>query len=897
MIEKKKKFIIIDGNAIVHRAYHAMPPLTAKDGTMINAVYGFTSMLLKVINDLKPDYLAVAFDVAGGTFRHEVSKDYKATRVKADQDLYDQIPLCYQIVEAFDIPIYTKKGFEADDVIATVVDQIQKKADSVVVTGDMDLLQIVDEHTQVYALRKGITDAVLYNAEEVKKKYGFGPEHIVDYKSLRGDSSDNIVGVPGIGEKTATELIQKVGGIEEIYKQLKKDHSKLHTEFKPGVIKKLEDGEADALMSHELATIVNNVPDINFDLEKCAVKKFDLEKITELFRKFEFFSLLKRVPGVEVSPSINKENQKGIQANKKQIKLTEINSQNLDEFQKEMKKTNEFASKELINGKDILNGELSGMVFVTENKKFYLPNSSANQKIWLEIFSDKNKTIIGHDLKKLNQIAIDENSQIQNKQFDLMIASYLLNSSNRAHDLQSIILRETSEEAQSVNDQTSLFGPSPEAVAHDLFLLLQIKKEYQKQLEATENLGLFQEIEMQLIPVLAEMEMNGVAVDTNSLNKLSTEVNSEIEKLTKKIWAEAGEEFNIASSTQLRDILFEKLELPTQGIKKGKTGYSTADPELDKLIGEHTIIALIKEYRELAKLQNTYVDVLPKLINKKTHRIHTTYNQAVTTTGRLSSSEPNLQNIPIRSELGKEVRNTFISEPGNVLIVADYSQIELRIVASLAQDKKMIEIFEKGEDIHRATAAAINGVKLDDVTKEMRYAAKEVNFGVLYGMGVYGLSWRTKIPQWQAKEFIEKYFTEFSGVKKYLDNTLKFAHEEGYVETLFGRRRYLPELQTDNYQLRNAGERMAINMPIQGTAADLMKMAMIKTRDKIHEKKYKRNEARMILQVHDELVLEVKKKLADEVSKIVKDAMENVAKLRVPIEVHIDIGTKWGELK
>lgn len=897
MPNKNKKFVIIDGNAIVHRAYHAIPPLTAKDGTMINAVYGFTSMLLKVIHDLKPDYLAVAFDVAGGTFRHEVSETYKATRVKADQDLYDQIPLCYQIVEAFDIPIYTKKGFEADDVISTIVDLIQRKANSVVVTGDMDLLQIVDAHTQVYALRKGISDAVLFDAEEVKKKYGFGPEHIVDYKSLRGDSSDNIIGVSGIGEKTATELIQKIGGIDEIYKQLKEEKSKLKTEFKSGIIKKLEDGKADAKMSHELATIVNNVPDINFDLDKCVVGKFNLEKITELFRKFEFFSLLKRVPGVEINPPLNKGGRGGMLSNKKQIKLIEITKNNSADFTEEMKKTNEFACKEIINGKDILNGELFGLIFITKNKNFYLKNSRESQKIWENIFTDKNKTLIGHDLKKLNQILIHQKSFITNQQFDTMIASYLLNSSNRAHDLKSIIMRETGEEAVSTNDQTSLFGPDSISVAKDFELIYSLKDEYTKQLKETENLGLFQEIEMKLIPVLAEMEMNGVAVDKNALKKLSQEVNQEIVKLTKKIWEEAGEEFNIASSVQLRDILFEKLELPTQGIKKGKTGYSTADPELDKLIEEHTIITLIREYRELTKLQNTYVDVLPKLINKKTNRIHTTYNQAVTTTGRLSSSDPNLQNIPIRTKLGKEVRNTFVAEPGNILIAADYSQIELRIVASLAQDKKMIEIFEKGEDIHSATAAAINGVKLANVTKEMRYAAKEVNFGVLYGMGAYGLSWRTKIPQWQAKEFINKYFSEFSGVKKYLDQTLKFAHEEGYVETLFGRRRYIPELQTDNHQLRNAGERMAINMPIQGTAADLMKMAMIKTRDKIHEKKYKENEVRMILQVHDELVLEVKKELAEEIAELVKTTMEQVTKLRVPIEVHVDIGKSWGELK
>jgi DNA polymerase-1 len=448
----------------------------------------------------------------------------------------------------------------------------------------------------------------------------------------------------------------------------------------------------------------------------------------------------------------------------------------------------------------------------------------------------------------------------------------------------------------SSSDQTSLFEASQETLAQELQYCLQLYPKMKKQLEEIDDQGLFESIEMKLIPVLAEMELNGVKVDTAKLRELSQEVNKELEKVTKKIYKEAGEEFNVASPIQLREILFEKLKIPTDNIKKGKTGLSTAESELEKLLEEHHIVPLILEHRELAKLQNTYVDVLPTLIDKTTGRIHTTFNQAVTTTGRLSSSDPNLQNIPIRTELGKEIRDCFVAERGYSLIVADYSQIELRIVASLAQDEKMIEIFKNGKDIHRATAAAINNVPLEKVTKEMRYAAKEVNFGVLYGMGAYGLSWRTKIPQWQAKEFIEKYFKEFAGVKKYLDQTIKFAKKEGYVETLFGRRRYIPELNAENFQLRNAGERMAINMPIQGTAADLMKLAMIEINDKLRDKGYGLR-AKMILQVHDELVLEVKNGLEDEVGKIVKEVMEQVVKLRVPVEVHVSTGKHWGELK
>ncbi|MBU0596593.1 DNA polymerase I, partial [Patescibacteria group bacterium] len=516
-----------------------------------------------------------------------------------------------------------------------------------------------------------------------------------------------------------------------------------------------------------------------------------------------------------------------------------------------------------------------------------------------EIFEDENILLIGHDLKQLVKTVLKCSSAqvLKCKLFDIMIASYILNSSTRAHDLKSIVMRELNQDFDSGSDQGSLFGVDPSLVASELTQVMEIYKKFETELHKMSDTGLFEKVEMALIPVMAEMELNGVAVDGDMLWALSKEVAIAIDKVSKKIWKEAGEEFNISSSVQLREILFEKMDIPAQGIKKGKTGYSTAAPELEKLHGLHPIIEMIGEYRELEKLRNTYIDVLPGLINKKTGRIHTTYNQAVTTTGRLSSSDPNLQNIPIRTEMGREIRKAFMSEEGYNLVVADYSQIELRIVASLAKDKTLLGIFERGEDVHMATAAAINNVKLKDVTKEMRSAAKAVNFGVLYGMGAHGLSWRAGITHGEAKEFIIKYFEEFSGVKKYLDSTLKFAKEEGYVETLFGRRRYIPELSSENYQLRSAGERMAINMPVQGTAADLMKMAMIATHEQLSTKALKHGDVRLILQVHDELVLEVRKGLEDEISKLVKDAMENVAKLRVPIEVDVHWGKRWGEIK
>jgi len=862
-------------------------------------------MLLKVLQELKPDYLAVSFDVSGPTFRDQVYDKYKAQRVKADQDLYDQIPLVYQVVEAFGIPIYTKQGFEADDVIGTIVKKlsaVSRQLTAIIVTGDMDMLQLVDGgRVKVYELRKGLSDIVIFDAAKVKEKYGFGPERVVDYKALCGDASDNIPGVRGVGEKTAKELIEKIGGVEEIYKNIRNTKTtKLRNEFSASVVKKLEDGEKDAKMSKELATIRRDVPGLKFSVQGSAfnVQRLDYEKIKDLFAKFEFFSLRKRIPGASANPEAEISNQKsGIHAVRSR-KLIMVTAENQGQFLGTIKNAKEFVCREVLSGREVSTAELLGLVFVLGGQGYYVSGKweMGNGK-WLTIFSDPKKTLVGHDLKQLIKVLRLRGVEVKNKLFDVMVASYVANSSTRAHDLKSLALRELNQELPVGSEQTSIFGVDPRVAAEELCLIEALYRRLAAALEKFGGRGLFTDIEMKLIPVLAEMELNGVAIDAKKLAGLSTEVAKEIRGVSAKIYDEAGETFNISSSVQLRDILFDRLKLPAADIKKGKTGYSTAVSELEKLRGAHPIIGMIEEYRELEKLRNTYIDVLPALVNKKTGRIHTSFNQTVAATGRLSSSDPNLQNIPVRTELGREVRAAFVAAPGYTLLAADYSQIELRIVASLAQDKKLMEIFAKGEDVHTATAAAINGVPLEKVTRAMRYGAKEVNFGVLYGMGAFGLSWRAGIPQAQAKEFIDKYFEQFAGVKKYIDQTIKFAREEGYVETLFGRRRYLPELKADNFQLRAAGERMAINMPVQGTAADLMKLAMIKVHENIKTLKHKNSDVKMILQVHDELVFEVKKGLEDEVGRMVKEAMEKVTELRVPIEVRVSVGERWGELK
>lgn len=892
MSTSNKTCVIIDGNAIIHRAYHALPPLTAPDGTLVNAVYGFASMLLKVMADLKPDYLVTTFDVAGGTFRDEIYTEYKATRIKTDQALYDQIPLVHELVKGFNVPIYTKTGFEADDLIGTLAKKITEKHKDItciIVTGDKDLLQLVsDNKIEVYLLKKGMSEFELFNEAHVQEKFGFSPIQMIDYKSLRGDASDNIPGVKGVGEKTATELIANFGTLEKIYDALKKEDTKISA----SVQKKLTEGHESALMSKTLATIDTNVPNIEYSLPEMQTTEYNRADVIELFKKFGFYSLVKRLSGGETVAE-----EKTTKKKEKKTKVSEVvtvDSNNISELSELIKKHKLVACRPCFQNENgnILTSTCTGIVCVVANTSWMIPFSLLEKLP----FNSKDVTVVGHDVKQFVKLYMHAGTEFKATLFDVMIASYLLNSSTRAHDMESIAIRELGIELPNT-DQSSLFGIDPTIIATELFAMLKVKEKYEKQLVSETTKGLFDDIEMALIPVLAHMELSGVAVDLPLLGRLSEKIAKTIKELEEKIWKETGKEFNVASSTQLRDILFVDLGLPTDMIKKGKTGYSTAASELEKLRELHPVIVLIEEYREVEKLRNTYIDVLPTLINPRTGRIHTTFAQAVAATGRLSSIDPNLQNIPIRTELGKDVRKAFIAEKGNKLISADYSQIELRIVASLANDEKMIEIFKRGEDIHTATAAAIHNIPLAQVTKDIRRSAKEVNFGVLYGMGAFGLASRTGISQFEAKEFIKKYFETFSGVKRYLDNTLEEAKKTGYVETLFGRKRYVPELQSPNRQIAASGERMAINMPIQGTAADLMKMAMIAVYHALKKEKMLGDHARMTLQVHDELVLEVEEGYTKEVAEIVKNEMQQVAKLNVPIEVGVEIGDRWGDMK
>jgi len=721
----RKKLVLVDGNALVHRGFHAFSRLnlTSPTGENTTAVYGFAVILLGILSKLKPDYIVVTFDTQAPTFRHEEYAEYKATRIKAPQELYDQIPRIQELVEKFNIPVFLKEGFEADDIIGTLSAQAPKELDTYIATGDMDALQLVDKNVFVYAPRKGFSDMIVFDEDTVKHLKGLTPKQMIDYKGLRGDPSDNIPGVHGIGDKGALKLIEEFGSIENLYKNLDKVPDRYR--------KLLEANQEMAIQSKHLATIIRDVP-IKLDLPKAVLKEYDEKVVREFFYKLGFNSLMNKLP----------------------------------------KSSNEVA----------------------------LPLSPAE----------------------------------------------------------------------------------PEA-------RVAVKKTIKNQADR---------IDAELDPVLKKMEDIGVLLDVEFINKLNAEISAKLFTLSGAIYKHAQQDLNINSPSQLATLLFEKLHLPTDGISKtpgrrtagGKTGFSTAASELNKLKGTHPIIEPILEYRELEKLRNTYLETLPKLVDKN-NRLHTHFAQN-TSTGRLSSSEPNLQNIPIRTETGEKLRHAFVAPKGFELISSDYSQVELRVVAHISQDKRLIDTFLKNEDIHTATAAEIEGVPMDEVTKAQRRKAKAVNFGIVYGISAHGLAEGTGMSYGEAKSYIDKYFTLHPGVKKYIKDTISFAQQKGFVQTLLGRKRELPEVNSNIVNVRLAAERMAINAPIQGTAADLIKLAMIeidKNLAKISPK------SRMVLQIHDELLFEVPEGEVAKVADFVKETMENIYPLDVPLTVNIEAGPSWGD--
>jgi DNA polymerase I len=894
MEKKSKKIILIDGNAIIHRSYHALPPLTTKSGELVNAVYGFASTILSVISKFQPDYILATFDLAGPTFRHIEYKDYKAKRVKADQELYDQIPRVKELVRAMGIPIFEKEGYEADDVIGTLVSKIEifdEDVENIIVTGDLDTLQLVSDKTKVYTMRRGLTDSVMYDKEKILERYILKPEQLIDFKGLRGDPSDNILGVKGIGEKTASTLLQKYGTLENIYKNL--------SEIKGAVKEKLERDKVQAIQSKKLATIFRSVP-IELDLKEAKTTEFDRIKLIKLFQDLNFYSLIKRIPnskGVYPVKSLQSEGSefKGV----KDFKYEMIEEDKAEEFFEMLKNQKEIA----IAIKE--NNDIEGIAFSWKNGRAgYIERSKKQEERIKNILENDNIRKIGYDLKNKIKILKQNNIELKGELYDVMLASYVLNPGGK-QDFSRLVLEQLGEEMESEKKKGQLGLEMEtkqeigEKICKNADYIWKLKSIYdekiskisQEQKKENSLKNILEKIEMPLVRILTAMEINGLKLNTTIFKGIVEKINSRIISLEKNIYKLAGVEFNINSPKQLAEILFEKLKISTNDIKKGKTGFSTASSELEKIKGKHKIAEKIEEYREIFKLKTTYLDALPLLVDKNS-RIHTTFNQAVTTTGRLSSSEPNLQNIPIRTDLGQLLRVAFEAEAGYKLVSADYSQIDLRAVAHVSEDKKMIELFHAGHDIHTATASEINKVSFSQVTQKMRSSAKALNFGVIYGMSVFGFSLSAGISRDDAKKFIDAYFEKFTGVAEYMKSTKEFAKTNGFVETEMGRRRYIPEIHSPNFMVQNSAERMAINMPIQGMSADIVKLAMIQVAEF-----YKNNSnVKIILQVHDEIILEVKEEVAEEVSGKVKEIMERVYKLKVPLVVDVKIGDNWGEI-
>ncbi len=905
-ISRSKKLVLIDGNALIHRAYHALPPLTNKKGELVNAVYGFASTLLSVIEKFQPDYILATFDLKGPTFRHKEYNEYKATRVKAPDELYAQIGRVKEIVRAFNIPIYEKEGFEADDIIGTIVKQSEKsdlefETENIIVTGDLDTLQLVSPKTKVYALRRGISDTVIYDEKGVEEKYGLKPEQIVDFKGLRGDASDNIPGVKGVGEKTASDLLKRYKTIEGVYGHL--------AEIKSAVREKLERDRAQAILSKKLATIVSDAP-VKLILDEAMTRDFDRKKIIGLFQELNFFSLIKRLPESSMSGAPIESGETDLLAAKfngvKDFKFELIAKDKCGEFIEELKKQEEVAIYLRTTGDKYYNSDLLGAAFCWKRGRAgyvsFREVQGLKHKIQ-NILEDGNIKKIGYDLKYVYEVLKKHGIDLQGELYDVMLAAYVLNPGGKI-EFKNLVLEELGEEieAKTKTGQMGLEIESEEMVAQKICrvadYIFKLKASFEEKIniisqeQGERNLkAVLGQVEFPLIKILAQMEMAGIKLNTVIFQGISKNIGKKIEHLEKSIHELGGGPFNVNSPKQLREVLFEKLKIPTDEIKKTKTGLSTASSELQKIKDKHKIIEKIEEYRELFKLKTTYLDTLPELVDKKS-RIHTTFNQAVTATGRLSSSDPNLQNIPIRTDLGQVLRTAFVAEDGYKLVSADYSQIDLRVAAHVSGDKKMIGTFLRGEDAHRTTAAEINKVAPSQVTEKMRRAAKALNFGVIYGMSVFGFSEAAGIEREEAKKFIDAYMEKFSGVAKYMRDTKEFARKHGYVETELGRRRYVPEINSPNFQVANSGERMAINMPIQGLAADIVKLAMVGI-----WKEYGKNpDVRIILQIHDEVLLEVKEDIAGEAGEKVREIMENAHKISVPLAVNVKIGDNWGEI-
>lgn len=862
------KLLILDSNSLMNRAFYALPPLTTSEGISTSAIYGFMNMLLKMKEEIKPDYIVAAFDRKAPTFRHKEYSDYKAGRKKMPAELAMQFPIIKDILKNLAIEIYEIDGFEADDIIGTVANLCEKEGIEVyVVTGDKDALQLVSENINVIITKKGVTETEEYNKQAFIHEYKITPKQFIDVKGLMGDKSDNIPGVPGIGEKTAFKLIQTYGSIEEVLNNVENVNGKRLKE-------NLEEYREQALFSKKLATIITEVPiDINLEDIK-SNENFNKEALKEQLMKLEMKKLLYKI--------IGEDEKKEISINKETINTLEALKKTLEEIKDEAFFTytvldssvfSKIRIDKIFLGQENQSKEICIDEIIEENKEETL-------KIIKSFMENENIKKVIHDSKALITILSKENIELKGLEFDTAIAAYLLDSSKGKYELNSLISRYLLEDVEEDNFFNLSFYIKP------LYLKL-------KELISKDNMDeLYYTIELPLVYVLSAMEKEGFNIDKLMLDELQNNFTTEIDKTQKEIYNLAEEEFNISSPKQLGKILFEKLDLPV--IKKTKTGYSTNAEVLEQLKDKHPIIEKVIYYRQITKLNSTYVEGLKNVIDSD-GAIHSSFNQTVTTTGRLSSTEPNLQNIPIKYEMGREIRKVFIpKEKGDIILSCDYSQIELRVLAHMANDENMINAFKHHSDIHRKTASEVFNTPFEEVTPLMRSRAKAVNFGIIYGISDFSLAQDLNISKKEAAEYMAIYFDRYPNIKSYLNETVEKAKEDGYVLTILNRRRFIPEIKSSNKIVKALGDRLAMNAPIQGSAADIIKIAMVKVFNRLNKEKL---QSKLILQVHDELILNVKENEEEKVRALVKEEMENAVKLKVPMEVDINEGSTWYEAK
>ena len=901
------RFVLIDGNSIMNRAFYGImgsKMLKTKDGKYTNAVYGFLAILFKVMDDIKPQYMAVAFDLKAPTARHKLYEGYKANRKGMPEELAEQMPMIKEILRAMNIDIVEKEGYEADDVLGTLSRYGEKNGLEVtILSGDRDTFQLATDNITIRIPRTkaGKTETDLFDRAKIKETYGLEPKQLIDVKGLQGDTSDNIPGVPGVGEKTALSLIQKFGSIENLYEKVEKQEAGLRGKQKENI----ENNKDLAFLSKTLGTINLEVP-IEDTLENFKVEEWNKEEVLKIFKELNFNRYIDRF-------NLRDENVVEHQEKIEDTENLKIVDKNINELVDILSKLDELVfyiqTEKDENQEKIIKEKITGIaIFNEKEKEAYYIKLKENEILKLKnVFENENIKKTGIELTKTYILLKQEDIEIKGIENDIAIGAYILNPANNKFILNNLAqeyLNIDLEEylgAQEEQKQLNLFDETSEKEENNndkktysiyAYIINKLKNKILEELEKINALELYKNIDIPTIEVLSSMQWNGMYLDENELNEFGKELKSQIEKLTKQIHEMAGEEFNINSTKQLGEILFEKMKLPV--VKKTKSGYSTDVDVLEKLKKEDPIIEKILEYRQLVKLNSTYVEGLKPYINPKTKRIHSFFHQTITATGRISSTEPNLQNIPTRFELGKRVRKAFKPEEGKVYIDADYSQIELRVLAHISKDEHMINAFKNNEDIHKQAASKVFKTPIEEVTKEQRSDAKAVNFGIVYGISDFGLGEQLGISRKKAKKYIEDYLNEYPGIKKFMEDIIEKAKEQGYVETLFNRRRYIPELQSKNYMVRQFGTRVAMNTPIQGTAADIMKIAMLKVNKELQKRELK---SKIILQVHDEMMIEALENEKEEVKEILKTSMENAIKLDVPLIAEISEATNWYDCK